>query len=161
MIEIKAPRRYETVYLTGKDIFLAGSIEMGKAELWQDKVCQELKDYRVNIYNPRRDDWDSSWIQSILNPQFYEQVTWELDHIRLADLVIFYFDPKTTSPVTMLELGIVLGQKKRAIVCCPDGFYRKGNIDVTCSEFDVPVLDTFDQMINLTKNYLTEEEYDI
>ena len=29
-------------------IFLGGSIEMGKAELWQDKISELLKKYDVN-----------------------------------------------------------------------------------------------------------------
>jgi hypothetical protein len=154
MIEIKAPKRFETVYLTGKNLFLAGSIEMGKAELWQERVCQELKDYKVNIYNPRRDDWDSSWKQDILNKQFHEQVVWELDHIRLADLVIFYFDPKTTSPITLLELGLISGLKEKAIVCCPEGYFRKGNVDIVCSRFNIPIVETFKDLITYTKLFL-------
>lgn len=58
MKEIKAPNKISDA---GHTIFLAGSIEMGKAENWQDKVVRLLKDKEVIIFNPRRDDWDSSW----------------------------------------------------------------------------------------------------
>jgi hypothetical protein len=33
---------------------------------------------QILVLNPRREDWDSSWIQSIDNPQFREQVEWEI-----------------------------------------------------------------------------------
>ena len=64
MIEIKAPIR------TMKTVFLAGSIDMGSAVNWQKQVVDALKEENVVVYNPRRDDWDSSWVQSIDNPWF-------------------------------------------------------------------------------------------
>lgn len=45
-------------------IFLAGSIDMSKAENWQDRFQREFADSNVVICNPRRNDWDSSWVQS-------------------------------------------------------------------------------------------------
>jgi len=77
MIEIKAPNSYEK-HGDRIKIFLAGSIEMGAAEKWQDKIVQALTDKDVLILNPRRDDWDSSWKQTKDNKQFREQVEWEL-----------------------------------------------------------------------------------
>lgn len=65
----------ETTKVEGyKTVFLAGSIEMGKAEDWQQKIIEAVKDFKVVIFNPRRDNWDSGWIQSIDNPKFREQV---------------------------------------------------------------------------------------
>lgn len=120
-------------------IFLAGSIEMGKAEEWQEKATEALTGHFDFIFNPRRDDWDSSWIQSIDNPQFNEQVNWELEHIEIADWVFFYFDPNTKSPITLLELGLTVGFKSNIIVVCPDGFWRKGNVDVVCKRYCIPL----------------------
>lgn len=117
-------------------VFLAGSIEMDTAENWQTKIANKLKQIdRLTILNPRRAQWDSSWEQSINHPKFNEQVNWELDGIDSADTVLFYFDPNTKSPVTLMELGIVLGasEDKNVIVCCPDGFWRKGNVDILVS----------------------------
>ena len=59
-------------------VFLAGSIEMGKATRWQDAVVEKLSGYDVDIYNPRRDDWDSSWTQENINEHFRKQVEWEV-----------------------------------------------------------------------------------
>ena len=55
-------------------IFLAGSIDMGKAEDWQTRVADLLKNKSVILFNPRRDDWDSSWEQDIENINFRNQV---------------------------------------------------------------------------------------
>jgi len=51
---IKAPKKFSNKL--GKKVFLAGSIEMGKAENWQEKIERELKDTDLVILNPRRDD---------------------------------------------------------------------------------------------------------
>jgi len=149
VVEVKAPGYYglET------SVFLAGSIEMGAAEMWQEKAFKYLKNkikpsMGCTVLNPRRDDWDSSWEQDINNPQFYEQVTWEKDGIKAANVVFFYFDPNTKSPITLMELGYVLGKfPNKAVVCCPEGFWRKGNVDVMCSEHGVTVFTGFESAL--------------
>ncbi len=95
-IEIKPP------YTLPKKIFLAGSIEMGKAENWQEKIVNTFNKSYL-FFNPRRDDWDSSWEQKIENVQFNEQVTWELNALDSSDIIVMYFDPNTKSPISLLE----------------------------------------------------------
>lgn len=147
---IKAPG---ALRIKGKAIFLAGSIEMGKAEPWQAKVENLLKNENVTILNPRRLDWDSSWTQSIDNPQFRQQVEWELDAQEKADIIAMYFDPKTKSPITLLELGI-FAKSGKLIVCCPEGYWRKENVDITCKRYGVLQVNSIDSMIKLIKNKL-------
>ena len=50
---------YSHTQIDGFCIFLAGSIEMGKAVEWQDKVSESLEEYSGNILNPRRVEWDN------------------------------------------------------------------------------------------------------
>jgi hypothetical protein len=158
MIEYKAPNR--RTYTDGQvqirlaKIFLAGSIEMGTAENWQEKVKADLSDYDVVLFNPRRDDWDCSWVQSIHDPQFSEQVNWEMDYIEESNIILFYFDPKTMSPITLLEFGFCAGMGSRVIVCCPDGFWRKGNIEIVCERHDINLTNTYDEMIVELKSVL-------
>lgn len=152
MIEYKSPNLIDanSQGLEKLKIFLAGSIEMGVAEDWQKKLVNQLKDLDIVLMNPRRDDWDSSWIQSIDNPKFYEQVDWELRHIENSDIAVFYFDPATKSPITLMELGYRLGMYHRLsdmIVCCPTGFWRKGNVDIICHRAGIPVFETIDDII--------------
>lgn len=127
-------------------IFLAGSIEMGAAENWQDKVIREFEHNDVTFFNPRRPDWDSSWGQSIDDPRFVEQVEWELDALESADDIFMYFDPNTKSPISLLEFGLYV-QCPTLWVCCPSGFWRKGNVDVTARWYDLPVYEDLDEMI--------------
>jgi len=149
-IVYKAPEYTGYIDLT-KRIFLAGSIDMGKAENWQERLTRELDPYNVVICNPRRDDWDSTWVQSIHNQQFNEQVTWELNNIEDADLVVFYFDPNGPAPITLMELGLVAGLGLHAIVCCPDGYWRKGNVEMVCDRYDILLCDNIDEFIDMIK----------
>lgn len=114
-----------------RSIFLAGSIEMGKAEDWQQKAISLLASRDTVILNPRRRDWDSSWKQTIDNPQFNEQVNWELDALNKADFILMYLQPGTYSPISLLELGLYATTNKIHLVC-PEGFWRKGNVDIVC-----------------------------
>lgn len=122
-------------------VFLAGSIEIGVAIDWQKEVTEALQDIDVDIYNPRRLDWDSSWEQKMSNPNFYGQVTWELDQLERSDIIFMYFDPNTKSPISLLELGMFVNTK-RMVVVCPDGFWRKGNVEVVCDRADTMVWDS-------------------
>ena len=133
---IKAPGSLEEFDVMDNVVFLAGSIEMGKAEDWQSKVTNALKDMpNLMILNPRRDDWDSSWEQSIHNAQFREQVEWELEALEAATHIIIYFQPGTMSPISLLELGLFISSN--LYVCCPPGFWRKGNVDIVVEKYAI------------------------
>ncbi len=119
-------------------VFLAGSIEMGGAPDWQRRVEDAFAAEKdILICNPRREDWDNSWVQAVENPEFNAQVSWELEAMEAADLIIMYFAAGTRSPVTLLEMGLY-ARSGKLIVCCPEGFWRKGNIDIVCRRYGVP-----------------------
>jgi hypothetical protein len=145
MREILAPAALPR---TGEEtIFLAGSIEMGVAENWQTRTTKILSKTDMIIYNPRRDDWDSSWVQSIDNSQFREQVDWELNALAQAEHILLYFDPNTKSPISLLELGLHAKSGKLRVVC-PDGFWRKGNVDIVCHRYAIPQFDTIEDALS-------------
>jgi hypothetical protein len=151
---IKAPNLASWDLRGDMTVFLAGSIEMGKAEDWQSMIPGLFKNRgNLTFFNPRRDDWDSSWEQKESNPEFNKQVNWELDHLEKADLIFMYFSPETTSPISLLELGLYADSDK-IIVCCPDGFYRKGNVDIVCAVYDIPVYNTLDAAIGRLRTEL-------
>lgn len=153
MIEIKAPAKYKLGY--DPVVFLAGSIEMGKATLWQDQVVTALSKLPGQILNPRRDDFDPAATQEANDPYFSKQVNWELDGIEDADVVLFYFDPATKSPVSLLELGLVAGGSGAAIiVCCPRGFWRRGNVEILCERNGIRMVDTLEDLIHQTKRMM-------
>lgn len=124
---------------------------MGVAEDWQTKVEKAFSGKPVTIYNPRRDDWDSSWEQKIGNEQFCTQVNWELKALQRVDKILMYFDPSTMSPISLLELGLH-ARSGKLIVVCPDGFWRKGNVDIVCSKYGISQMQTLDDAITWLKS---------
>jgi len=144
---IKPPHSISENHQRKNAVFLAGSIEMGKAEDWQQKLeiyFEQLDDYTV--LNPRRDDWDSSWKQSIDNPLFKEQVSWELEGLEKATAIIMYLSPETKAPISLLELGLHADSKKM-LVCCPQGYWRKGNVEIVCERYSIPFYEQMDQLL--------------
>lgn len=129
-------------------IFLAGSgtTTNSLAEDWQKTVETLLKNENVAIFNPRRDDWDSSWEQKIENEKFAEQVNWELNAMDRAEVIVMYLSPETQSPISLLELGLY-AQSGKLLVCCPEGFWRKGNVDVVCAKYGIPTYNTIEELV--------------
>ncbi|KFF04759.1 nucleoside 2-deoxyribosyltransferase domain-containing protein [Flavobacterium reichenbachii] len=138
----------------GIKIFLAGTIDMGNSTDWQQKIIDDFQDLykerEIVILNPRRDNWDSSWIQSIENKQFNDQVNWELDALEKSDFIIMFFDKNSKSPISLLELGLFADSGKM-LVCCEEGFWRKGNIDIVCKRKGIPTFKTLDDLIKALK----------
>ncbi len=132
-VEIQAPNPLVTDRVS---VFLAGSIEMGTAIDWQRDLTRQLMGLGIAIFNPRRDDWNFSWEMSIDNPVFKEQVLWELRALEQADIIVVRFDPNTKSPITLMELGIH-ARSSKLIVYCPQGFWRKGNVDIVCHKYGI------------------------
>ena len=129
-------------------IFLGGSIEQGEAEEWQQKARKLIAKYEtVNtiVFNPRRDDYQPDAKQTLDNQYFFEQVTWELEAQEISDYKIYYFDPKTKSMITLLELG-KYGDEK-TLVICNEGYCRKGNVDIFCNKYNIPQFKTLEEAI--------------
>ncbi len=124
-------------------VFLAGTIENGDSEDWQTTVEDALSGFDISVLNPRRDEWDASWEQSIDNPKFREQVEWELDGLERATHIFMVFAENSRSPVTLLELGLHAHTDKLIIVC-PAGFWRRGNIEVVAERYRISLLDTLE-----------------
>lgn len=149
MIVVKAPEKIPE-NKSKPTVFLAGSIEMGAAKQWQNEVTEALSEKDIMILNPRRDDWNASWVQRIDNPEFDTQVNWELDAQDAADVIAMYFEPSTASPISLLELGLYASSGK-LIVCCPEGFWRKGNVDIVCQRYGIPIYTNTTDFVNAIK----------
>lgn len=128
-------------------IFLGGSIDMGMSENWQSKIEKELSDYNVIVLNPRRDDWNKEWKPIITDENFKKQVEWELLALEYSDIVIMYFAPNSKSPISLLEFGMYAKTKKLKVVC-PEGFWRKGNVDIVCERYNIETFESFDELLN-------------
>lgn len=147
-----APEKMNDALNYDKKIFLAGSIEMGKAEDWQDDVIKLfqkksfLKIYNMAIFNPRRKEWDSSWEQKYENPVLNQQINWELRALSWADIIYFYFAPDTISPISLLELGKF---HEKSIVFCSENYSREANVNIFCEHYKVRQVNSHEDAVNL------------
>lgn len=155
-MKIIKPTSEDKAHGDGVSVFLAGSIEMGAAIDWQAEIPKYFKDKQVTFYNPRRDEWDSSWTQEQSNPQFNEQVNWEMNKLETSDIIFMYFSPETKSPISLLELG-AYGHTGKMIVCCPDGFWRKGNVEIFCTRHDIPVFNTMPHAVGALATKISQK----
>jgi hypothetical protein len=156
---IKPTSEDQTIIEKYPTVFLAGSIEMGVAEDWQTILQNELETLgaTVSVFNPRRDSWDSSWEQRKSNPEFSYQVNWEMDKLEESDIIFMYFSPETKSPISLLELGLHSSSEKM-IVVCPDGFWRKGNVEIVCDRHNIPLYDNLNEGVSILSNLVSNKQ---
>jgi len=153
MKEIKAPNHYEWCART---VFLAGTIDMGNSIDWQQYAVERFRECDVQLLNPRRTDWDSSWEQTIGNPQFREQVEWELQGLDNSNVILMHFASGSQSPITLMELGLCAN--KRVVISCAPDFWRRGNIEVLVAQFPgLELYDNLDAAIDRIKAKLDED----
>jgi hypothetical protein len=159
---VTAPNKYNAA---GKVIvFLAGSIEQGEAEDWQTrlvtagrKLTASLTEFdNLLVLNPRRDEWDKTWKQDKDFGPFNEQVNWELKGQEDADVIAMCFVPETKSPITLLELGLFADD--RLIVFCPEGFWRKGNVDIVCERYGITQASSWEDFEEKVKEKIRQAE---
>ncbi|KAF5020896.1 hypothetical protein F66182_7048 [Fusarium sp. NRRL 66182] len=127
-----------------KSVFLAGTTSKVDTSDWRETLSTSLSDVPVTIYNPYRADWDSSWREDINFAPYREQVEWELDKQDKADIVVVYFHPATQAPVSLLEFGIWARTPGKTIVVCPEGYWKRGNVQIVCKKFGVEMVDSVD-----------------
>ncbi|MEE4453709.1 nucleoside 2-deoxyribosyltransferase domain-containing protein [Novosphingobium resinovorum] len=127
-------------------VFLGGSIEMGSARDWQADLAAALADEPATLLNPRRADWNPAWKPVAEEPHFRQQVEWELAALDSADVIVMYLAPGTQSPISLLELGLH-GRSGKVVVLCPDGFWRKGNVDITAERYGITRVANFDELV--------------
>lgn len=149
MIQVYSPPDYPRI-IGPDNIFLAGSIEMGKARNWQEEFISAMRPYsgfrNWVVLNPRRKNWDLTWEQDISSPYFNQQVNWELDYLERANHRVFYFVADTLSPVTLMELGKF--GASNSYVIYENNYLRKGNVQIFCHRYRIPIYPDIHAVIN-------------
>lgn len=85
-----------------KSIFLAGGIS--NCEDWQMELTDYLSDLNVTIVNPRR-----VGDLATTGEETKKQIEWEFNYLRRCSVVSFWFPKTSICPITLFELGRVLG----------------------------------------------------
>lgn len=129
-----------------KSVFLAGTTSEVDSADWRETLASSLSKHPVTIYNPYRADWDSTWREDATFAPYREQVLWELDKQAKADLVVVYFHPATQAPVSLLEFGLWAQVPGKVIAVCPEGYWKRGNVQIVCHKLGVEMLDDIDEL---------------
>jgi len=79
-------------------VYLAGGIT--GCPNWQQQATEYLKDLPIALFNPRRKEWAIVEEEGI-----HEQISWEFEIMKNADVIIFYFPMETLCPIALYELG--------------------------------------------------------
>ena len=115
-------------------IFMAGGIT-GCPD-WQDEAVKMLTlqvgwnhlglpgpDKDIMLMNPRRANFPMS------DPTAADsQIKWEFDHLRYADVILFWFCAEQIQPIVLFEYGYWLGQDKPMIVGCDPKYPRRADV---------------------------------
>lgn len=128
---------------------------MGKAVQWQKHMASLLAPLPITVNNPRRGHWDPTATQEAKNEAFAHQVKWELSALEKADVIAFFFDAATISPVTMMELGL-WAKSGKVVVCCDKRFWRAGNVHLVCERYGVPFVERFEDLVVKVEEMLVE-----
>ncbi|MCO4769811.1 MAG: nucleoside 2-deoxyribosyltransferase domain-containing protein [Deltaproteobacteria bacterium] len=134
-------------------VFLAGCVKDGLDGPWRRQVAEAVADRPGTLLDPERPDWDSSWRESIEDARFAEQVRWELSAQERADLVVMYFGAVSEAPISLLELGLFApradGSRRggELVVVCTEDYRRRGNVEVVCDRYGVPLLSSLDALV--------------
>ena len=150
---IKPPQK--VIWDNRKSVFLAGTIDNGASVDWQSEVERELSEFDILVLNPRREQWNPDWEQTIENEEFKEQVNWELDGLEQVDHIFIYFAANSKSPITLLELGLHAA-KNNVIIVCANEFWRRGNIEVVADKYGIPLFDNLSDGLALLKKRFVE-----
>ena len=130
-------------------------IYMGAAIDWQQQLSDALNDLDIILLNPRRLSWDNSWKQSIDNPLFKEQVEWELDGLDRVTCIAMFLSAASKAPISLLELGLYAASG-RLLMACEPGFWRRGNVEVVCARYNIPLYSSLSELETALRKRLSE-----
>ena len=143
-IYIEAPWIVKTPII-GRSIFLAGGIT--NCWNWQNEAKIKLMESKVFdfVINPRREHFDISD-----KTQLPIQIEWEYNHLKVSSIVMFWFTADTLQPITLFELGKLIGANKQIYVGCDPKYARRLDVitQLGLSRPDIKVWDSLDAMLD-------------
>ena len=103
-----------------RSIFLAGGIiDCGD---WQKEMTDRLSDTNLIILNPRRNDFPEETNATVT------QIKWEFDHLRKADMILFWFPREGPCMTSLFELGTWSHSDKPLFIGIEPGYVKRGGM---------------------------------
>jgi hypothetical protein len=116
---VEAPTRY---FGGEPAVYLAGGIT--DCPDWQAEVVAMLVPAPVAILNPRRRNFCVSDRKMAAG-----QIRWEFEHIRRADVVLFWFtEGPSPQPIALYELGAAASTGRSLAVGAHPGYVRRNDV---------------------------------
>ena len=124
-------------------LFLAGGIS--NCRDWQADLIKDIKNIpNLTVYNPRRKNFPIGDLNAA-----EQQITWEFNHLRDADIVTFWFSSGSLNPIVLYELGMWGNSCDRPIIVGIDPDYeRKHDVEfqTRLSRPEVPIVYSLEEM---------------
>jgi len=120
---VEALEEYTYQFSDGKSIFLAGGI-IGCGD-WQTEMTDRLSDSDLVVFNPRRSNFPTPDEDPYATTV---QIKWEFDHLRKADIVLFWFPKEGLCQTSLYELGAMAMTDKPLFVGTEAGYIKQGGV---------------------------------
>lgn len=123
-------------------VFLAGGIT--DCPDWQENAKGALLKLGYTVFNPRRASFP---IDDPTAAQ--EQIEWEYDGLKYADVILFWFPEGAIQPIALFELGRWSPAKmgKLIAVGCDPNYERRQDVEIQMSLVGIEVKHTLDNTI--------------
>ncbi len=139
----------------GFKIFLAGGIT--NCPNWQSDLITKLRGSNItidiDIYNPRRENFP------INDPKAsYEQILWEFDKLKSADMIVFWFSRGSSNPIVLYELGMWGNSRTTSIIIGIDNEYERKQdviIQTNLARSELPLLCSLDRIVEEIENVIS------
>lgn len=121
----------EEASYTRPSVFLAGGIS--NCPRWHDIILTRLREQSLEsganwtVLNPRRDNFPANESEAAR-----EQIEWEFEALKKADIIQFWFPKETLCPITLFELGRWIASEKTVIVGTHPDYARRFDVEVQC-----------------------------
>ena len=141
MKHIRALTNYEREF-GDRSIFLAGGIMETKYD-WQQEMTDRLSDTNLVVLNPRRNDFPKEDPYATTH-----QIKWEYDHLRKADMILFWFPAEAPCMTSLFELGTWSYSDKPLFVGIEPGYIKRGGMikQLALVRPDMPVVSNLEDL---------------
>jgi len=143
----------------GFKIFLAGGIT--NCPDWQTDIIAKLRGSNIiidlDIYNPRRKNFPIHDPNASL-----EQIKWEFEKLKNADMIIFWFSRGSLNPIVLYELGMWGNSRNTPIIIGTDNEYERKRdviIQTNLARSDLPLLCSLEGIVEEIKRVIEESNY--
>ena len=131
-------------------LFLAGAIDMGRAENWQQAVIAGLESRDdLIILNPRRVAFNN------MSPELAdEQMLWEFDALERANTVFMWFPGNSTAHTSFFEAGFYWQSGKLFVGADPQ-YHRYRYLQLMADRYRIELHSSLSMMIDRLLHYGT------